>query len=112
MATKTTTTLTDDIDGSDADVTITYTWDGQPYEIDLNEKNAEEFGEAIAPYVAASRRAGSTPAQPRRRGRAAAAPAADVDPKEVRAWARTQGIEVSDRGRVSSSVLEQYRAAH
>ena len=114
MATKTTRTLTDDIDGSAADTTLTYNWEGQAYEIDLNDKNAEEFREAIAPYVAASRKAGPAQTQPRRRTRAAAEPgaASDVDPKDVRAWAKEQGIEVSTRGRINSRVLEQYKAAH
>ncbi len=113
MATKTTTTLIDDIDGSTADTTVAYTWEGQAYEIDLSDKNADEFREVMAPYLAASRNAGRPPAPGRRRPNSAAASGpADVNPKEVRAWATEQGIEVSARGRINASVLEQYRAAH
>jgi hypothetical protein len=34
-----------------------------------------------------------------------------VDVKAVRAWAASNGIELSSRGRVPTSVLEQYRSA-
>lgn len=117
MATKTTTTLTDDIDGSAADVTVAYSWAGQAYEIDLSERNAEEFHEAIAPYLTASRPAGRASAGSGRRGRPAAdrsvpAVAADLDAKAVRAWATDNGIAVSARGRIPRAVLEQYQAAH
>jgi hypothetical protein len=114
MATKTVTRLTDDIDGSDADTTIAYTFDGQSYEIDLSEKNADEFREALAPYVAASRKVGrASSSSPRRStsSRSSAPAAADVDPRAVRAWAQENGVEVSPRGRISAKVIEQYRAA-
>lgn len=119
MATKTTTTLTDDIDGSSADVTVSYSWNGQAYEIDLNSRNSDEFADALAPYLAASRKAGGSSGDGQRRGRrtASSQPAAtsagsDVDPKAVRAWARDNGVAVSPRGRLSSTVVEQYRTAH
>lgn len=120
MATKTTTTLTDDLDGSPADKTVSYSWDGQAYEIDLSSHNAEEFSDAVAPYLAASRKAGAPASgDASRRARrtstssAAAAPAGggDVDAKAVRAWAEANGVAVSPRGRLSSTVIEQYRAA-
>lgn len=43
-----------------------------------------------------------------------AAPAADSTPapKDVRAWAAQQGIEVPARGKIPAEVNEQYVAAH
>lgn len=120
MATKTTTTTTDDIDGSPADVTVSYSWQGQAYEIDLNDKNVEEFADALAPYLAASRKVtsmsgrtgGRRTAKGATTGAAAVARVGDFDPKDVRARAQANGVEVSARGRLTSAVLEQYRAAH
>ena len=40
MAQQVFVSITDDLDGSEADETITFALDGTSYEIDLNEKNA------------------------------------------------------------------------
>ena len=112
MAQKTVITLTDDIDGSEASETVVFGLDGATYEIDLNDVHAEDLREVLAPFVSVAPRAGSPAA-----GRAprAAAPkqrsADDADPKAVRAWAEANGIEVSSRGRISASVVQQYKAA-
>lgn len=119
MAQRTVVHLEDDIDGSEASETISFGLDGASYEIDLNEKNASELRDALAPYVAVSRRAGragSFPAPTQRRRLTARAETprarAELDPKAVRAWAAEQGITVNGRGRIKAEVLEQYRAAH
>jgi hypothetical protein len=113
MAKKTTTSLVDDIDGSDADTTVTYTWQGQAYEIDLSTKNAEEFAEAMAPYLSASRKAGrGSSGASARRGSALPKASDALDPRKIRVWAAENGVEVSPRGRINAKVLEQYRAAH
>ena len=79
MAQQTIVTLTDDIDGSEATETVSFGLDGRTYEIDLNEANAEDPREVLAPYVVAAR-----PADRRGTGRATSAPkpreAADLDP--------------------------------
>lgn len=115
--------MTDDLDGSPAEVTVSYTWQGQAYEIDLSDNNAEAFAEALAPYLAASRRTGRKPARTGGRrattsapegattGAAAVAGVGQFDPKAVRVWAKDNGIELAPRGRLSHAVLEQYRAA-
>ncbi len=113
MAKQTTTRLVDDLDGSDADTTVTYTWQGQAYELDLNQKNVDEFQEAIAPYLSASRKVGrgSGGGSGQRRSTPAKATSGETDPKVVRQWAAENGVEVSARGRINAKVLEQYRAA-
>ncbi len=106
MAQRTQVLYVDDIDGSDAEGTVRFGVGGTDYEIDLNKKHADQFAKAIAPYLAAARKAPS----PRRTARAARG--SRQGQSEVRAWARAQGIQISDRGRVSADVLARYQAAH
>jgi hypothetical protein len=83
--------------------------DGTEYEIDLNAGHAKELRDALALYVDAARRVGGSArksANGSRRGRAGA-----LDTTEVREWARAQGIEVKDRGRVPADVVAKFRAA-
>jgi hypothetical protein len=95
----------DDIDGSDAEGTVRFGFDGTDYEIDLNKEHADQFAEAIGPFVAAARKTSSS-------RRPARAGAARHDLSNVRAWARDQGIKVSERGRIPADVLAKYNAAH
>ena len=104
----TTTTLTDDLDGSTASSTITFGFDGTNYEIDLSKSNAKAFEKAMALYVGHARKVRNTRA--RSAGRRASARSHDL--AEVRAWAASSGYEVSGRGRVAAAVLEAYDAAH
>jgi hypothetical protein len=109
MATKTSVVLIDDLDGeTTADTTVSFGLDGRSYEIDLSDDNAAEFRDALSKYVSAGRKSGST-------GKARAAvrhtTTDSIDPAAVRAWAKSQGIEVSPRGRIKSDVVEQFRAA-
>ncbi len=113
MAQHTVTTLIDDIDGSEATQTVSFDLDGTAYEIDLSEAHAEDLREVLSPYVGAARRASSSTSRrgtPARSSRQRSAD--DVDPKEARAWAQANGVEVSPRGRINGTVLEQYRAAN
>jgi hypothetical protein len=96
--------LEDDVDGGKADETVEFGLDGAAYSIDLSDANARKLRDALDGYVSKARKVGG------RRGRKSAAHDS-VDLKAVRAWAASNGIEVSGRGRVSQSVLEQYRAA-
>ncbi|WP_395693317.1 Lsr2 family protein [Nocardioides sp.] len=110
MAQKVNIVLVDDIDGSEATETVSFGLDGTTYEIDLNDANAAALREALATYVGHGRKVGAAP----RRGRraAAAAPAGGPTAKEIRDWARANGHDVPDRGRVSAEVREAYDAAH
>jgi hypothetical protein len=115
MASRTVVELTDDFDGKRADETVTFALDGVSYEIDLSAKNAAELRQALAAYIEVGRRVGRG-SRSGRNGRATtSAPrsrsGADYDPAAVRAWAASNKVNVSARGRISSSVLEQFRAA-
>src|SRR5690349_1951295 len=72
MATQTTVTLVDDLDGSEAVESVAFALDGVSYEIDLSEDNAEKLRDALAGYVAGARRVDGN----RRAGRAGLGPAA------------------------------------
>src|SRR6476646_3129660 len=107
MAQKITVALEDDLDGGPADETVRFGLGGADYEIDLSTKNANAFRRQLAPFIEHARKAGR--GQPRRRpGRTASSRERSAD---IRAWAQDQGITVSDRGRISASVAEQYDAA-
>ena len=97
----------DDIDGSAAEGTVRFGFGGTDYEIDLSKKHADQLAKALGPYVEAARRVSSSK-RPVRGPR----PAARHDQSDVRAWARGQGLKVSDRGRIPADVLAKYESAH
>lgn len=111
MAKQTTVTLVDDLDGSGADEQVRFAVDGRSYEIDLSTKNAEKLRAGLAPFVSAARRSGD-------RGPSAASPSNGSSASEravnraVREWAVAQGMKISERGRIPSSVLDAYHSAH
>ena len=104
MASQTVVQLVDDVDGKPADETVTFGLDGREYEIDLSEKNAKALRTALEPWAGAARRVG------RHRG-ATTRVETGVDTAAVRAWAASNGIELSSRGRLRKDVVERYRAA-
>jgi hypothetical protein len=108
VAQRTVVTLVDDLDHKEIESdgqTIRFAYQGIQYEIDLSEKHAKKLDIALAPFVVAARRVDG------RAARRAKAVSASVDPKAVRKWAESNGIEVSLRGRIPAQVLDQYRAA-
>jgi len=107
MAQKVVTTITDDIDGSAAEESLEFSWEGLEYRIDLSEKNADKFRKAMAPYLTAAQRVGG---RARRAKAATARPASDA--AAVRAWAVEHGYTVTDRGRISGEVRAAYEAAN
>ena len=109
MAQKVQTLFIDDLDGSAADGTVRFGLDGAEYEIDLNAEHAQALRDALARYVGAARRAGGGTRRPARSGRRARADG--VDTTEVREWAKAQGIDVKDRGRVPAELVVKFKAA-
>ncbi len=112
MAQKVQVILVDDLDGGEAEESVSFSLDGVNYEIDLSAANAEALREAIAPWVGHARKIGG------RQGRTGRAPArgrsssTKADLGDVRSWARENGYQVSDRGRVSAEVMAAYEGAH
>ena len=107
MATRTAIVLEDDLDGGPADQTLQFGLGGAEYEIDLSARNAARFGRQLAPFIEHARKAGR--GQRRRPARPASARERS---SAIRAWAKDQGIAVSDRGRIPAGIAEQYDAAH
>ena len=106
MAQKVVVALEDDLDGGPADETVRFGLGGAEYEIDLSARNAAAFRQQIAPFIAYARKTGRGPRH--RPGRTASSRERSAS---IRAWAKGQGIAVSDRGRIPASVVEQYEAA-
>jgi hypothetical protein len=111
MAQKVQVILVDDLDGGEAEESVSFSLDGVTYEIDLSAANAEALREAVAPWVGHARRVSGRAGRGRGPGRARAA-AAKADLGDVRQWARENGYQVSDRGRVSAEVMTAYDGAH
>ena len=118
MAQKTIVHLTDDLDGSEATQNVEFGYQGKTYKLDLNDQNASELEEALAPYIAAAQNVAGPTASGRRGGRRATASQQrsggdkDYDPKAVRAWAQSNSLEVPARGRIPGTVVEQFKAAN
>lgn len=94
--------LTDDIDGTPADETVEFPVDGTDYEIELNSDNAAKFREVLEPYISKARRVSGSRTSKKK------VTSSRFDPVKVRDWARDNGFEVSERGRLSSEVIEAY----
>ena len=109
MAQKIQTLFIDDIDGGEAEGTVRFGLDGTDYEIDLSAKNAAALRKALAKYIDSGRRTSSASRLPGRSGRRMSDGAADST--AVRAWAKSQGIEVKDRGRVPANLVSKFKAA-
>ena len=105
MASRTMITLEDDLDGGPAEETVRFGLGGAEYEIDLNAANAGRFRAQLAPFIEHARKPGRV-----QRARAGRSPASRHDSAEVRTWAKEHGIEISDRGRIPASVIDQYEA--
>ena len=95
MAQKIQTVFVDDLDGSEAEGTVRFGLDGTEYEIDLNADHAQALRDALAPYMRSARRAS----------------ASGLNTTEVREWAKAQGIDVKDRGRVPAELVVKFKAA-
>ena len=109
MAKQTTVTVTDDLDGSANAKEVTFSLDGESWTIDLSAKNRNALEKALKPYIAkATNRAAAVRYPPEET--AARGPRRDL--AEVREWAKSNGHQVSDRGRISATVQEAYDAAH
>ena len=107
MAQQIQTLFIDDIDGGPAEGTVRFGLDGADYEIDLSTAHNEELHKVLAGYVTHARKAGGTAGRSLRGRRGDSAP----DTRKVREWAKAQGIDIKERGRVPAEVIEKYKAA-
>ena len=113
MAQKVQVLLVDDLDGGEAAETVRFGLDGASYEIDLSDAHAKALRDALAQYVEKARKVGragaARAAAPGRKG----APVSTGDREQnraIREWAKRRGKNVSDRGRISQEIIDQYHA--
>jgi Lsr2 len=108
MAQQIQTLFIDDIDGGAAEGTVRFALDGTDYEIDLSSKHSAELHDALRKYVDHARKVGGTVRRPSSRG---GRRPSTVDTMAVRAWARENGHDIKDRGRVPADLIVKYQAA-
>jgi hypothetical protein len=108
MAQKIQTLFIDDIDGGEAAGTVRFAIDGAEYEIDLSDRHTEELRSALDRYTSHARKVGGTAR--RSASRVGRKPSA-ADTVAVRAWARENGFDIKDRGRVPADLVAKYQAA-
>jgi Lsr2 len=103
--------LLDDIDGGKADETLKFALDGTNYEIDLSTRHADKLRRSLDKFVQSARRVGRGPVTTTSRARAGAPARSDrVQNQAIRDWAKRKGIELSERGRIPRTIIEQYEA--
>ena len=113
MAQKTIVQLIDDLDGTPGDTieTVEFGLDGAAYEIDLNENNASNLRDHLSEFIASARRTGGRV----KRGGVAGGTSGSGRNREqtqaIREWAKKNGHEVSDRGRIPAAVIQAFEAA-
>ena len=117
MAQKVLVQFVDDLDGVPGDdvSTVSFALDGVSYEIDLRAENADRLRESLADYVESARRVGG---RVKRGAAPASAPARPADTrskeqtKAIREWAKKNGYELADRGRIPANVIDAFEEAH
>lgn len=107
--------LIDDIDGSEISdgggERIEFSLRGVEYQIDLSTANIAKLDKVLKPYVdAAAKVRGSGTRRVRSTGVKATSSKEQLS--AIREWARKNGHEVSDRGRIKAEVVEAFEAAH
>ena len=112
VAQKITTLFIDDIDGGAAEGTVRFALDGTEYEIDLNAEHSEELMSALGKYVTHARKVGGAARRGgRAAGRAGRGAGSTLNTTEIRNWARENGFDIKDRGRVPADLVAKYQAA-
>jgi hypothetical protein len=100
----------DDLDGTEGASTVKFGLDGKSYEIDLGSKNEKALRKVLEKYVAAATPVRASDAGPGRRKYGTGPVRRDT--KHIREWLRGQGVEISDRGRIPTDLMQRYQAAN
>ena len=116
MAQKTIVQLIDDLDGATNDnvETISFGLDGVTYEIDLGDDNATALRNSLTEFIESARRiAGRTrraPATQKGAGRTDGSGRSREQTQAIREWAKKNGHDVADRGRIPATVIDAFEA--
>ena len=109
MAKQVLTVITDDIDGSKGAQTVSFALEGTEYTVDLNTRNLKKLRDVLGPYI----EAGEKVSRSRRSSkRGSASTAGKSSSAEIRAWARDNGMDVPNRGRIPQAVADAWEAAN
>lgn len=107
--------LVDDIDGTEISEgggeRVEFSLRGVNYQIDLSNANVAKLEKAFKPYITAAEKIGGT----RQTRRSKAKASGRTPPRQlavIRDWARKNGYEVADRGRIKGEIVEAFEAAH
>ncbi len=112
VAQKTILELVDDLDGGEADETVSFALDGVEFAIDLSAANAARLRDTLAEYVGHARRTGGRKSRGGSGGNGNGAANGKPDTQAVREWARSQGETVAERGRVPQALVMRFQEAH
>src|ERR1700761_9394124 len=107
MAQKVQTVFIDDIDGAEAAGTVRFALDGTDFEIALSTANSDQLRKALETYVSHARRVGGSA----RRTSRSRGTAQVIDTHKVREWAKENGFDIKERGRVPADIIAKYKAA-
>lgn len=108
MAQKIQTLFIDDLDGSPAEGTVRFALDGTHYEIDLNAVHAKDLRTGLARYTEAARKVTDGARRPARN---AGKTVDGLSTTAIRDWAKANGVDIKERGRVPGDVVAKFRAA-
>jgi hypothetical protein len=106
----------DDLDGSvitdGSGGTVAFSFQGKSYEIDLSSDNRDKLASALDPYISKARPTGQRrrTAEPQQQRGASSSNGNRL--QEIREWARANGHQVSDRGRISKQIQDAFEQAH
>lgn len=110
MSKQVTIDLVDDIDGSEAEVTVSFRVEGKDYEIDLSATNAQKFHDVLSIYIKAGRKV-SRPTRWREGKSYDNLTDQAATPSSIRVWAKRNGYSMNSRGRIPARILEAYERA-
>jgi Lsr2 len=108
MAQKIQTLFIDDIDGGAAEGTVRFALDGTDYEIDLSGQHSDELHTELRKYVEHARK---VVGHARRNARGGSRRGSSIDTAKVREWAKAEGYDIKDRGRVPGELVAKYQEA-
>lgn len=116
MAKKIITKLLDDLDGGEADETLTFALDGMGYEIDLSSRNSKALRDFLETYIEAATRTGRigsgaqlTRHRPTMDHMRVASQNRELN-QNIRDWAIDNGWDVAERGRIPQSIIDAYHS--
>jgi hypothetical protein len=108
--------LIDDLDGSEISEgggeRVEFALRGVAYQIDLSSANAAKLDKALKPFVAAAMKVRNTRPSRGATSTNGNGQASKEQLAAIREWARRNGHQVSDRGRIKAEVVEAFEAAH